>query len=49
VELLLDSARWLGQADDVAFYTVRFQAAFPQDYAAWRARASGPPGPDGRP
>jgi len=49
VELLLDSARWLGQTDDVAFYAPRFQAAFPQDYAAWLARASAPPGRNSRP
>jgi len=34
VELLLSSARLLGRDDEVAFYSARFEAAFPKAYAA---------------
>lgn len=37
VEQLLDSARLLGRDDEVAYYAARFEAAFPKDYALWRA------------
>ncbi|MDD2923919.1 Wzy polymerase domain-containing protein [Rhodoferax sp.] len=39
VELLLDSARLLGRTDEVAFYSARYQAAFPAAYALWAARS----------
>ena len=35
VELVLDSARLLGQTDEISFYAVRYQAAFPEAYAHW--------------
>jgi hypothetical protein len=35
VELILDSARLLGKNDEVDFYALRYQAAFPEAYARW--------------
>lgn len=35
IETLIDSAALLGREDDVAFYTVRYQAAFPAQYVRW--------------
>jgi O-antigen ligase len=35
VEALIDSAALLGRDDEVAFYTARYQAAFPEAYARW--------------
>ncbi len=38
VEILLNSAQLLGRSDEVAFYAVRFKAAFPAAYAQWVKR-----------
>lgn len=38
VEVVLDSARLLGRSDDVAYYSARYQAAFPQAYAVWSSK-----------
>jgi hypothetical protein len=38
VEMLLDSAKLLGKADEVAFFTPRYQAAFPEAYGLWVAK-----------
>jgi len=35
VELLIESARVLGQEEEARFYMQRYQAAFAQDYARW--------------
>lgn len=35
VELLIESARVLGQEEEAGFYMQRYQAAFAQDYARW--------------
>ncbi|OIQ74466.1 hypothetical protein GALL_438790 [mine drainage metagenome] len=35
VSQLLDSAVLLGRTDEVAFYSARYKAAFPQAYAQW--------------
>jgi len=35
IEVLIDSAALLGREDEVAFYTVRYQAAFAARYARW--------------
>ena len=43
IETLIDSAALLGHQDDVAFYTVRYQAAFPEQYARWK-ETKGKPG-----
>lgn len=46
IDKLLDSSRLLGRPQDLAFYASRYQAAYPQPYAAWRARQpAGSPGP----
>jgi O-antigen ligase len=37
VELVLDSAALLGRQDEIAFYSVRYQVAFPENYAKWIA------------
>jgi O-antigen ligase len=37
VELVLDSAALLGRQEEIAFYSVRYQAAFPDSYAKWSA------------
>jgi hypothetical protein len=37
-EKLLDSALLLGLHDEVAMHRLRFEAAFPKDYAQWAAR-----------
>ena len=42
VEALIDSAALLGREDDVAFYTARYQAAFPEAFARW-AKGALPP------
>jgi hypothetical protein len=36
LEKLLDSAALLGQDEEVRFYALRYEAAFPQDYARWQ-------------
>jgi len=41
IETLIDTAALLGREDEVAFYTVRYQAAFPERYARW-AKAKTP-------
>jgi O-antigen ligase len=38
VEVLLDSARLLGRTDEVTFFSLRYQAAFPEAYARWIAK-----------
>ena len=40
-ERLIESAHLLGHDDEAHFYGVRYQAAFAQAYAQWRANASG--------
>jgi len=35
-ELVVESALLLGRTDEAAFYTARYQAAFPQAFADWR-------------
>jgi hypothetical protein len=40
VELVLDSAALLGRLEEVAFYSARYQAAFPENYAKWLASKS---------
>ena len=35
IETLIDSAALLGREDEVAFYTARYQAAFPEQYSRW--------------
>lgn len=37
IELVLDSAALLGRQDDIAFFSARYQAAFPENYARWLA------------
>lgn len=37
IERVLASARLLGRTEDEAFYAARYEAAFPQPYARWRA------------
>jgi hypothetical protein len=37
-EKLIDSAVLLGDEAQATYYVPRYQAAFPQDYAAWKAR-----------
>jgi hypothetical protein len=37
VELVLDSAELLGRQEEIAFYSVRYQAAFPENFAKWLA------------
>jgi O-antigen ligase len=34
-ELIVESAQLLGRTDEVAFYSARYQAAFPQAYLLW--------------
>lgn len=36
VAKVIESARLLGQDDAVAYYSQRFEAAYPQEYVAWR-------------
>jgi O-antigen ligase len=38
---LIDSANLLGQDAEADYFAQRFQAAYPQEYAAWRAASSG--------
>lgn len=38
VEKVIDSARLLGDEDVVRFYSVRYQAAFPEAFAAWNKK-----------
>jgi hypothetical protein len=42
VELIIESAALLGREDEVRFYSVRYQAAFPESYAKWQAARSQP-------
>ena len=37
VELILESSKLLGRAEDVRFFSTRYQAAFPAEYAKWVA------------
>jgi O-antigen ligase len=37
VELIIESASLLGREDEVRYYSVRYQAAFPESYAKWLA------------
>ncbi len=39
VELLLESARQQGQMEEVRYYILRYQAAFPKEYADWARQA----------
>jgi hypothetical protein len=39
VELLIESAVMLKLDEQAAFYLVRYQAAFPEAYARWAAKA----------
>jgi hypothetical protein len=40
VQKLVDSAMLLGQGEEADFYAKRFQAAYPQEYAAWTLRCA---------
>jgi hypothetical protein len=42
VELVIESASLLGRQDEVDFYSVRYQAAFPESYAKWLATKAKP-------
>jgi hypothetical protein len=42
VELVIESAELLGRQDEVRFYSVRYQAAFPDSYAKWLATKTKP-------
>jgi hypothetical protein len=44
VTKVIESAQWMALPDEAQYYQQRFQAAYPQEYASWRARqkASGP-------
>jgi hypothetical protein len=42
VELVIESAELLGRQDEVRFYSVRYQAAFPESYAKWLATKAKP-------
>jgi hypothetical protein len=42
VELAIESASLLGRQDEVDFYSVRYQAAFPDSYAKWLATKAKP-------
>lgn len=42
VQKVVDSAKLLGQEEEVAYYVKRFQAAYPQEYAAWALRCATP-------
>jgi hypothetical protein len=42
VELVINSARLLGQADEAAYFRVRYQAAFPEAYAVWASKVKSP-------
>ncbi|MBB1075303.1 O-antigen ligase C-terminal domain-containing protein [Rhodoferax sp. 4810] len=46
VEIVLNSAQLLGRSDEVAFYAVRFKAAFPVAYARWSLQMAEPVQPD---
>jgi O-antigen ligase len=37
VELVIESAALLGREDEVQYYSLRYQAAFPESYAKWMA------------
>jgi O-antigen ligase len=37
VELVLNSAALLGRPEEITFYSMRYQAAFPENYAKWLA------------
>lgn len=39
VEKVIDSARLLGDDDAVRYYSTRYQAAFPAEFAAWRKKS----------
>jgi hypothetical protein len=41
-ELVIESAKLLGRQDEVDFYSVRYQAAFPESYAKWLATKAQP-------
>jgi hypothetical protein len=41
-ELVIESAKLLGRQDEVDFYAVRYQAAFPDIYAKWLAAKAKP-------
>ena len=40
VQKLIDSAMLLGHEEEAAYYAKRFQAAYPQEYAAWTLRCA---------
>jgi hypothetical protein len=42
VELVIESARLLGREDEVGYYVLRYQAAFPQSYTKWLAERAKP-------
>ena len=42
VARVIESARLLGRDEEVAYYRLRFQAAYPQEYAAWLLRCTTP-------
>lgn len=45
IEILIDSAIQVGRPDEALLDMLRFRAAFPQEYAAWRQRAGLPAAP----
>jgi O-antigen ligase len=45
IDKLLDSAQLLGRSEQVAFYSRRYQAAYPQAHAAWLERHRPPATP----
>jgi O-antigen ligase len=42
VELVIESASLLGREDEVGYYSLRYQAAFPESYAKWLAARAKP-------
>jgi O-antigen polymerase len=49
IELLIDSAIQVGRPDEALLDMMRFRAAFPAEYAAWRERSGLAPAPSPRP
>jgi O-antigen ligase len=45
IEKVIASAHWLHLGDEEVFFLERYRAAFPKDYARWRAAHPGDPAP----
>jgi hypothetical protein len=43
-EKLIDSALWMGNPEEAAYFEQRYKVAFPQDYALWKAAQHSDPG-----